>query len=70
MLQNLNQAYGGLINEGDKEYQSMFQKFGMDTQQKNALMGGGAQNMFGAFSDLASLGIQGRGELMLCRLGM
>lgn len=58
MLQNLNQAYGGLINEGDKEYQSMLQKFQMDTQQKNALMGGGAQNMFGGISDLASLGIQ------------
>jgi len=59
MLQNLNQAYGGLINEGDKEYQSMLQKFQMDTQQKNALMGGGAQNMFGGISDLASLGIMG-----------
>lgn len=59
MLQNLNQAYGGLVNEGDKEHQSMLQKFQMDTQQKNALMGGGAKNMFGGISDLASLGIMG-----------
>ncbi len=59
MLQNLNQAYGGLISEGNKEYDSMLQKFQMDTQQKNALMGGGAANMFGGISDLASLGIMG-----------
>lgn len=58
MLGNLNQAYGGMINEGDKQYQSMLQKFQMDTAQKNALMGGGAQNMFGALGDLGSLGIQ------------
>ena len=59
MLQNLNQAYGGMINEGDKSYQSMLQKFQMDTQQKNALMGGGATNMTGGLGDLASLGIMG-----------
>jgi len=59
MLQNLNQAYGGMISEGNKEYESMLQKFQMDTAQKNALMGAGAQNMFGGISDLASLGIQG-----------
>ncbi len=58
MLQNLNNAYGVNIQEGDKEYNSMLQKFKMDTEQKNALLGGGAQNQFGAFGDLASLGIQ------------
>ena len=59
MLQNLNQAYGGMIQEGDKSYQSMLQKFQMDTQQKNSLNNSGAQNIFGGISDLASLGIQG-----------
>lgn len=59
MLQNLNQAYGGMVSEGNKEYESMLQKFQMDTQQKNALMGGGATNMFSGIGDLASLGIMG-----------
>ena len=59
MLQNLNQAYGTNIQEGDKVYNSMLQKFQMDTAQKNALMGGGAQNMFGALGDLSSLFLQG-----------
>lgn len=59
MLGNLNNAYQGLISEGDKEYQSMLQKFQMDTAQKNALMGGGMQNIMGGIGDLASLGIMG-----------
>lgn len=58
MLGNLNQAYGANIQEGDKVYNSMLQKFQMDTAQKNALLGGGASNMFGALGDLSSLGIQ------------
>ena len=58
MLGNLNNAYGGMINEGDKVYNSMFQKFQMDTNQKNALKNAGAQNIFGGISDLASLGVQ------------
>lgn len=57
MLDNLNKAYGSLINEGDKEYNSMLQKYQMDVAQKQALLGGGAQNMFGGLADLASLGI-------------
>lgn len=55
MLQNLNQAYGTMISEGDKEYQSMVDKYGMDVQRKDALRSAGAQNKYGAFSDLASM---------------
>lgn len=56
MLQNLNQAYGTNIAEGDKEYESMLQKYQMDTQRKDALRSSGAQNKYGAVSDLASMG--------------
>ena len=59
MLQNLNQAYGVNINEGDKEYQSMLQKYNMDAQRKDALYSSGAQNKFGAVSDLASMAFTG-----------
>lgn len=58
MLSNLNEAYAGMVNEGDKEYQSMLDKYQMDVQQKNALRGAGANNQYGAISDLGSLGIQ------------
>jgi len=57
MLGNLNQAYGSMISEGDKKYQSMLQKYQMDVAQKQALLSGGASNMFGGIGDLASLGI-------------
>jgi len=56
MLQNLNQAYGVNIGEGDKEYQSILQKYGMDVDRKDALRNAGAQNKYGAVSDLASMG--------------
>ena len=56
MLQNLNQAYGVNIQEGDKEYQSMLQKYGMDVNRKDQLRSSGAQNKYGAVSDLASMG--------------
>lgn len=56
MLQNLNQAYGVNIDEGDKEYQSMLEKYGMDVQRKDALRNAGAQNKYSAVSDLASMG--------------
>lgn len=56
MLQNLNQAYGTMINEGDKEYESLLQKYGMDVERKDALRSSGAQNKYGAVSDLASMG--------------
>lgn len=56
MLQNLNQAYGTNIREGDKEYESMLQKYGMDVERKDALRSSGAQNKYGSVSDLASMG--------------
>lgn len=59
MLGNLNNAYGTMIQEGDKVNQSINQKYQMDMAQKQALLGGGAQNIFGGLGDLASLGIMG-----------
>lgn len=58
MLQNLNQAYGTNIAEGDKEYESMLQKYQMDAQRKDALNSAGAQNKYGAVSDLSSMAFQ------------
>lgn len=55
LLDNLNQAYGTNIREGDKEYESMLQKYQMDSQRKDALRSSGAQNKYGAVSDLASM---------------
>lgn len=62
LLSNLNQAYGQMIGEGDKEYQSMLQKYQMDVAEKNALRGAGANNMFGAMSDLSG-GLMQFGQL-------
>jgi hypothetical protein len=53
MLDNLNHAYNVMINEGDKTYQSMLEKYQMDTQQQQQLRGASAQNMFGALGDLS-----------------
>lgn len=58
MLGNLNQAYEGVIREGDKVYDSMKYKFEQDVAQKNALTQSGQQNKYGAISDLSSLAIQ------------
>lgn len=55
MLNNLNRAYGTMIGEGDKTYQSLLQKYQMDAERKDALRSAGAQNKFGAVSDLASM---------------
>lgn len=55
MLGNLNAAYGNLINEGDKEYQSKLMKYKMDVDRKDALMASGANNQYGAVSDMSSL---------------
>lgn len=55
LLGNLNQAYGTMIGEGNKEYQSMLEKYGMDSQRKDALRNAGAQNKYGSVSDLASM---------------
>jgi hypothetical protein len=57
LLGNLNNAYGTMINEGTKEYESAAQKYQMDMAQKQALLTGAASNKFGAAGDLASLGI-------------
>lgn len=54
LLSNLNSAYGAMTNEGDKVYNSMLEKYGIDTQQQQQLRNSGAQNMFGAGSDLAA----------------
>lgn len=66
MLGNLNQAYGGMVREGDKVYQSNLQKYQMDAQRKDALNSAGMQNKYGAVSDLSSMafglgGIQQQG---------
>lgn len=58
MLDNLNNAYEGMVNEGDKEYNSMLQKYQSDVDQKNALRDAAMKNKYGAVSDLASLAIQ------------
>ena len=57
-LNNLNAAYEGMVNEGDKEYDSMRYKYEQDVAQKNALMDAAMNNKYGAVSDLSSLGIQ------------
>ena len=54
MLDNLNKALGVMVNEGDKSYQSMIQKYIMDTQTQNALRGNGAQNIVGGFNNAGS----------------
>lgn len=66
MLGNLNQAYGQMIGEGDKVYNSMLQKYQMDSQRKDALNNAGMMNKAGAVSDMASMafslgGIQNNG---------
>jgi hypothetical protein len=55
MLGNLNQAYGQMVSEGDKVYQSQLMKYQMDSQRKDALNNAGAQNKYGAVSDLSSM---------------
>lgn len=63
MLGNLNQAYGTLIGEGEKEYQSKLQKYMMDKQEQLALRTAGANNQFGALNDIAGLfGTLGQGQ--------
>lgn len=54
MLDNLNAAYQSMINEGNKEYQSIADKYQSDVQAKTALRGAGATNTFSGFSDLGS----------------
>lgn len=52
MLGNLNQAYEGMIKEGDKGYQSRMQKYLMDIETKNALRQSGISNIFGGIEGI------------------
>lgn len=54
MLNNLNQGYQGMIDEGDKVYQDMMTKYQIDVQDRAALRGAAWNNIFGGFSDIAS----------------
>lgn len=53
-LDNLNAAYQSMINEGNKAYQSSFDKYQSDVNAKSALRNAGAQNVNSGFSDLGS----------------
>lgn len=57
MLNNLNNAYDAMTQEGDKVYADQLQKYQMDVAQKNALRSSSAQNIYGAGSDLSSFGM-------------
>lgn len=54
MLGNLNAGYQTLLNEGDKQYQSMLDKYYSDLQQKIYYKNASQQNIFGALNDLGS----------------
>jgi len=56
MLNNLNNAYQGMVEEGDKVYQSMLEKYRSDVAQKSALRNASMNNIYGTLSDLASMG--------------
>ena len=58
LLPSLNQAYRGVISEGDKAYESMAQKFQMDSQAKAALRQSGMQNIFGGVGDIGAGAMQ------------
>lgn len=59
MLNNLNQGYQGMIEEGDKVYQDMINKYQIDMEQKNALRDSAFSNIFGGVNDIAGGLIQG-----------
>lgn len=58
LLDNLNQAYGTMIGEGNKVYDSIREKYMLDAQRKDALASSGAQNKYGAVSDIGSMFMQ------------
>jgi len=62
LLTNLGQAYRGAISEGDKAYESMLQKYQMDSQAKSALRNAGQQNIFGGIGDIGA-GLMQYGQL-------
>lgn len=53
MLNNLNAGYQAMVGEGDKVYNSQFQKYQLDTNQQTALRGAAAQNLQSGFNDVA-----------------
>lgn len=57
LLDNLNNAYGQMTQELDKQQQDMLRKYGLDLEAKSGLRASGAANQYGALSDLSSLGI-------------
>jgi hypothetical protein len=54
LLDNLNAAYQSMIGEGNKVYQSGFDKYLSDVESKSALRNAGAQNTFSGLNDLGS----------------
>lgn len=52
-LNNLNAAYSAMTKEGDKEYESMFEKYQSDVNAKMALRGAAAQNLQTGLNSLA-----------------
>lgn len=58
LLTSLGQAYRGAISEGDKAYESMLQKYQMDSQAKAALRNAGQQNIFGGIGDIGAGAMQ------------
>lgn len=61
LLGNLNQAYGTNIAEGDKVYNSMLQKYQMDSGAQQQLRSSAFNNIFGGANDFITAGILGGG---------
>lgn len=55
LLDNLQNAYGQLTGEYQKEYNSQLQKYGIDVGAKTDLMNAGVNNAYGAGGDVSSL---------------
>lgn len=58
MLQNENHALEGMTSEHDKQFQDMWQKYLMDTQQKAETRNSAWQNIFSGFGDLTGGALQ------------
>lgn len=54
LLSHLENAYATEIREGDKEYNSMDEKYKMDVGQKQALDSAGTTNLFGGISGIGT----------------
>lgn len=57
LLDNLNNAYGQMTQELDKQQQDMLRKYQLDLGAKTELRRSGMTNQYGALSDLSSLGM-------------